>query len=302
MMDLLSTFREGVTELVRTSLPEPQASLLLGMVMGVKSGFPPGFYENLRITGTLHVVVVSGFNITIIISTLARLLIFIPLKLRLFITLTFITAFVLLVGPEPPVVRAALMGSIALIGTVLGRQRDALRVLLLATVVMLIFERSWATSLSFQLSFLATLGLIVIFPTLDRVVPWRGATLREDLLTTSSAQIAVWPLIAWHFGQVSIISLIVNTLVLWSVPIITYLGLVTVTVGIAINSIAVVILTFPRLFLDYFIWIVNLFSSMNVGYFEISSFSWIALLFYFAALGGGLWFLSQTSHKKRATA
>lgn len=295
MMDFLAFFdhlREAITEAVRSSLPEPHASLLLGIILGVKSGFPRDFYEALRMTGTLHVVVVSGFNITVIINTLAQLLVFIPLRLRFFITLLLITAFVLLVGVNPPVVRAAIMGSIALLGTVLGRPNDALRAFLLAVILMLIFQPSWVGELSFQLSFLATLGLIVVFPLLDKALPGKGF-LRSDLLTTLAAQITVWPLLAFKFGTISLISPVVNTLVLWTVPIITYTGLVTSTIGLLIRDVSHLILIPVRLFLEYFIGIVNWFASLRIGYFEVSPFSMAALVFYFLVLGGGLWFLYQ---------
>lgn len=291
--------RETLVTTVRESLPDPQAPLLLGTILGVKSGFPPDFYEALRVTGTLHVVVVSGYNISVVINTLARILGFVPLKIRFALTLGFVAFFVFLVGLEAPVVRAAIMGMIALLGTVLGRQGDALRALLVSGAFMLILSPDWATELSFQLSFLATLGLILIFPLFDGLFPGRGMLLREDLLTTLSAQMMVWPLIAYHFGQVSLLSPLVNSLVLWTIPIITYLGLVTVTIGSIINNISVLIMIPLRPFLDFFIWIVNLFSSWKVGYFEVSAFSLSGLILYFAILGGGIWFMYQTLAKKR---
>jgi len=302
LLTLLDNLREAISVLVRESLPEPQASLLLGMILGVSSGFPAEFYESLRVTGTLHVVVVSGFNITVIINTLAGFLSFIPLKLRFFVTLVFITAFVLLVGPNPPVVRAAVMGSIGLLGTVLGRQRDALRTLLIASLLMLVFRPNWAGELSFQLSFLATLGLIVIQPLFERVIPGKNLPLRGDFITTSAAQVMVWPLIAFHFGQVSLLSPLINALILWTVPLITYLGLVTITIGMFIKGVGVLIFLPIRLFLDFFVGVVEAFSPVRVGYFEISPFSFTALAFYFAVLGGAVWFLSQISTKKQKQA
>ena len=292
MIEFLDGLRESIAASIRSGLPEPQASLLLGIILGIKSGFPPDFYEALRVTGTLHVVVVSGFNISVITNTLAKALIFISLRVRIFVTLAFLTAFVLLVGATPPVVRAALMGSIALIGTVFGRQNDALRALLITVIVMLILQPSWAGELSFQLSFLATLGLILAFPLLDRLVPGRGF-LRSDFLTTISAQILVWPLLAYYFGTVSVLSLLVNALILWTIPIITYIGLVTATAGVVINGASSLILVPARLFLDYFIWIVEAFSRVRIGYFAVSPFSWVALILYFVILGGGLWFIYQ---------
>ena len=298
-MDFLEGLRQSITEFVRSGLPEPHSSLLLGTILGIKSGFPPDFYEALRVTGTLHVVVVSGFNITVIINTLARSLVFVPLKIRFFITLTFLTAFVLLVGANPPVVRAAIMGSIALLGTIFGRQNDALRAFLLTVVVMLVFQPLWAAELSFQLSFLATLGLILVLPLFDQLLPGKGFFLREDLLTTISAQILVWPLLAYHFGTISVFSPVVNALVLWTIPIITYIGLVTTTIGVAISSIPNLILVPTWIFLDYFIWIVERFSTIRVGYLAVSPFSGIALILYFVVLGGGLWFLYQRSNERQ---
>ena len=298
-MEFLDGLRQSITEFVRSGLPEPHASLLLGTILGIKSGFPPDFYEALRVTGTLHVVVVSGFNITVVINTLARSLVFVPPKIRFFITLTFLIAFVFLVGANPPVVRAAIMGSIALLGTIFGRQNDALRAFLLTVVVMLVFRPLWMTELSFQLSFLATLGLILVLPQLDRLIPGKGFLLREDLLTTISAQILVWPLLAYHFRTISVISPVVNALVLWTIPIITYIGLVTATIGLFVSSIATMILLPVRLFLDYFIWVVERFSALRVGYLAVSPFSWIALILYFVVLGGGLWFLYQRSTEKQ---
>ena len=296
MLDLgfLSSLRESIIVLVRESLPEPQASLLLGMILGVKDGFPRDFYEALRVTGTLHVVVVSGFNITIIINTLGRFLAFLSLKLRVLITLVFITAFVLFVGPTAPVIRAALMGSIALFGTILGRQRDALRALLITALAMVAWQPNWLGDLSFQLSFLATLSLIIFQPLLDKVIPGKkNSLLRDDLLTTSAAQLLVWPLIAYHFGQVSVLSPLINALILWMVPILTCMGLVTVTVSLLISGLSLLIMLPNRLFLDFFIGVVAVFSSVKVGYFAVSPFGIGALLFYFVVLGGGGWFIYQ---------
>ncbi len=299
MMPFLDAIRETLVATIKESLPDPQAPLLLGTILGIKSGFSPDFYEALRVTGTLHVVVISGYNISVIINTLARILGFVPLKVRFALTLGFVFLFVLLVGPEAPVVRAAIMGTIALLGTVLGRQGDALRALFASGLIMVALSPEWVTELSFQLSFLATLGLIILFPLFDRVLPGKGMFLREDLVTTMAAQVMVWPLIAYHFGQVSLLSPIVNTLVLWTIPIITYLGLVTATIGSIVNGIPSLIMIPVRPFLDFFVWIVNLFSSWEVGYFEVSAFSLSGLILYFAILGGGIWFLHQTLAKKQ---
>jgi competence protein ComEC len=299
MLEILGSLRELISQAVRQSLPEPQASLLLGMILGVRSGFPSDFYEALRVTGTLHIVVVSGFNITVLINALGRGLSFLALKVRFLIIALAIFLFVFLVGFEAPVVRAAIMGVTALLGTVLGRQKDALRAFLVAGAVMLIFNPEWFSDLNFQLSFLATLGLIVFVPLIDHFVPWSGAPLREDLITTLSAQVLVWPLIAYSFGQFSVLSPLVNALILWTVPISTTLGMVATILAIFVRQVGYLIMLPIDLLLTYFIRVVEWFSSLNFGSFEVSPFSLLALLFYYLILGAGLWFLYQAYLKKR---
>lgn len=299
LMTLLNGLRDTIAEAVRQSLPEPQASLLLGMMLGVKGGFSSNFYEALRVTGVLHVVVVSGYNITVLINALGKGLIFLPLRVRALFIVLGVVLFVSLVGPEAPVIRAAIMGSIALLATVLGRQKDALRAFLIAAMTMLIFNPKWLSDLSFQLSFLATLGLIVLYPMIDRLIPGKGAPLRENLATTLAAQVLVWPLIAYTFGQVSLLSPLVNTLVLWTVPISTILGLVTTTMAIFVRQAGYLLMVPVNLLLSFFIRVVERSAGWRIGFFEISPFSVLALLFYYLVLGGGLWFLSQSFPKKQ---
>lgn len=298
---MLNTIRELITSAVQQSLPEPQASLLLGMLVGVKSQFPPNFYEALRVTGTIHVVVVSGYNITVLANIIARSLPFVPLKVRAAITALVVFIFVSLVGFDPPVVRAAIMGMISLLATVLGRQKEALRVFLITGGMMLIFKPEWAGDLSFQLSFLATLGLIVFTPILDRCIPGRRMILREDLVTTLAAQVLVWPLIAYRFGQVSLLSPLVNALVLWTTPIITSLGLVTVFLASIVRCAGYLIALPVNLFLSYFVWVVEWCASFKVGFYEVFPFTAAALLFYYLVLGGGLWFLYRLYPEKQRT-
>jgi len=299
---MLNEVRELIIVTVQRSLPEPQASLLLGMMIGVKSSIPPDFYEALRVTGTIHVVVVSGYNITVLVSALAKVLGFLSLKIRFFLTTLAIIFYVLLVGGDPPVVRAAIMGVIALLATVLGRQKDALRALFLTAAVMLIIKPRWLGELSFQLSFLATLGLIIFCPILDRFLPGKGMPLRDELVTTLSAQVLVWPLIAYAFAQVSLLSPLVNSVVSWVVPVSTILGLVATILAMSISRINWLIMLPVNLLLTYFVNAVDFFASIRLGFFEVLPFSVLALVFYYLVLGGGLWFLSQLSLRKQKIA
>src|SRR3989344_8130872 len=152
---------EAFTGVVNSLLSEPQASLLNGILFGVKSSIPRSLYNSLIQTGTLHIIALSGMNITILINLTAKLTLFLGRKLSIFVTICLIVAFVWFVGASPTIVRAAIMGSLSLVAIYFGRRYFALLALFLASMVMLTYDFSLIKNLSFQLSFLATLGIIL---------------------------------------------------------------------------------------------------------------------------------------------
>jgi competence protein ComEC len=151
-----------VTFVVNQLLPEPHAGLLNGILFGTKAQLTPELKNALIRTGTLHIVALSGMNITIIANLVASTL------LRLFsrritslLTILIIMGFVWFVGSSPSVIRAALMGCLSLLSTVFGKQKGAFWLLICAAAIMLISNVSYLFNLSFQLSFGATLGIIL---------------------------------------------------------------------------------------------------------------------------------------------
>lgn len=209
---------------VKKVLPSPHKELLLGMTIG-DDGFSnlPTFNDMLRKTGTIHVVVVSGFNISLVYGLLFKIF-GSPYKLR---NLVFagIGALVYagISGFDPPVIRSWIMGSIFTLGKYYGRKIDTLQVLMFSAIIMLLINPLYLISLSFQLSFLATLGLVLFSERISKLMP-NNNVLFQDLTATLSAQTLVVPLLMYRFGTLSLISPIVNMLILWTVPLITVLG------------------------------------------------------------------------------
>ena len=150
-------------------LPEPQASLLLGVVFGVKKQMPENFWQNLRKTGTLHLVVASGQNVVIISGFLMNSLVFfLKRRMAILITLLTLVAYVFLVGAEPPAIRAGLMAGMILLGQFLGREGDQGKFLLLTAMIIILISPLMLFDIGFQLSFAATAGLIWIYPILRK--------------------------------------------------------------------------------------------------------------------------------------
>ena len=252
---------------------------------------PPDFYAALVTTGTLHVVALSGTNITILVRLIEKLTWFWGQRVAGIVTIASIIGFVLFVGFDPPIVRAAIMGGIATIGDFLGKRQYGIISLLFAGGVMLLIWPDWLYTLSFQLSFLATLGIIVFDqrqvrkPTnpssqkfshqrsrsflgllkrsIAEVWVWIKRMFVENLRTTLAAQIFITPILVYNFGRLSLIAPLINAVVLWSVEIVTILGIVLVLGGLLFDIIGKIIAMVTWVFLEYFVIVVRLGGKIN---------------------------------------
>lgn len=223
----LERIRNKAIQRARKYFPSPASELLLGMTIGVDHFKKlPQFKEMLLKTGTIHVVVVSGYNISLVYSLMAALLGSFYNRTKLLIGFSVALFYALLSGFDPPVIRSWIMGSIAYLGKYYGRSFPTLRVLIVSGLLMILWQPLFSFSLSFQLSFCATLSLILFSDTISKLAITSKIPefFREDFTATVAAQILVWPLISIYFGRVSIISILVNTLVLWTVPVSTVFG------------------------------------------------------------------------------
>lgn len=152
----------GLSRVINQLLPEPHAGLLAGLLFGTKASLPPEFYNALVSSGTLHIIALSGMNITIMEDLIGSILL--PLvgkRAASGIAIGIIAWFVWFVGASPTILRAAIMGSISLIAVIFGRQYWALLSWTVAVVGMLVVHVSWLFDISFQLSAMATLGIIL---------------------------------------------------------------------------------------------------------------------------------------------
>lgn len=274
--------RKRLINLFGSFLPEPAASLLLGIFLGVKKGLPREFYLNLRKTGVLHVVVASGMNVTMV-AAFALALFNLIFKREKAIVLAFLGVlfYTVLSGFDPPIIRAAIMGTILLLSQFLGRLNWGVLSLLTAGYLMVFLNPNLVSDLGFQLSFLSTAGLLFIKP-LFRLQRGHLLILKDDLVTTFSAQVATLPIILANFGRYQLLSLLVNTLVLWTTPILMGFGGGVAILGLVFPPLGQLLafLSFPFLF--YFEKTVAVFS--HLSFIEISVGRWppfLILGYYF---------------------
>jgi competence protein ComEC len=264
---LLLKVRKRSVENIQSYLPSPHSELLSGLLLGQDSLYlVPRFNDVLRSTGTIHVVVVSGYNISLVFGIVIGI-IGSQYRLRNLMIAEIVTLiYALIAGFEPPVIRAWIMGSIAAWGKYYGRSLESLRLLFFSAIVMIIADPEYIISLSFQLSFLATLSLIryssAISAFLKNNLKFNNF-LVDDFSTTIAAQILVWPLISYRFGQVSVLSPLVNGLILWTVPLSTVMGGILLFLTFISPLLSVIFSKVVFVSLDIFILTVNAFSRFH---------------------------------------
>lgn len=216
-------------------LPEPASSLLGGLVVGGKRSLGDLWQERLRRAGLIHLIVLSGYNLTIIGVAIASLLNFFRFRRSWSLALSAlaIITFAVMVGGGASVIRATIMAIIAIVARLTGRVYEAGQALATAIVVMVIINPLILVyDIGFQLSCLATAGLIYGAPPFEswfKFLPARFG-LRATVATTVAAQVAVLPLILYFMGQLPIYALLTNLLV---VPLVPFTMLLAVTISLA---------------------------------------------------------------------
>ena len=278
--------------------PDPEASLLAGILLGVESGIPGPVRESFRETGTTHIIAISGFNITIVAGLITSLLrkAFRPWAAALGAGLG-IGFYTVLVGADPAVVRAALMGGSALLAHQIGRRQHGLNALALASLAMAVQDPLILWKISFQLSLAATLGLVLYAERLQArlegiLVRWMPAEgvkrisgpISEYVLFTLAAQATTLPLLVFHFHQVSLSSVLVNPVILPLQPGVMILGGAALILGgiwLPLGRLAAP-LVYPLIFLT--IRIVELFSRLPGGAVDLPAAGLIFLVTWYGVL------------------
>lgn len=224
------------TSVINFYLPEPHASLLNGIIFGVPLKASPTLYTDLRTVGLLHLVVLSGMNITLLATIVANLTSFLDKKFSLIISILCIIGFILFVGPAAPIIRAGIMGILALMAVAYGKRAVPLYCMLISFVIIAIFWPSWISSISLQLSYGATLGIILFgkgktlsndSSELNKFI----SSVRREFRISLTAQLFTAPIIFIHFRQISFVSPLANVLVAFTVGPLMVFGFATAILG-----------------------------------------------------------------------
>ena len=290
-------FKQKSLENIYRMFPDPESSLMAGILLGVDTGLTNKLQQAFKNTGTAHIIAISGFNISIIAG------IFFAFFSRIFgdrrgtfFAILGIALYTFIVGADASVVRAALMGSLALFARQVGRRQTALNTLLAVAAGMCIWNPLYVWDVGFQLSFFATLGLILYATpfsnfanqVITRYFPAstgeKAAELfSEFVLLTLAAQLTTIPIMAYQFQRISLVSFIANPFVLPPQPAVMILGglaLLVSHISLWLGQLAAWI-AYP--FVIYTIRMVELFDRVPHGTLILGDLSlWFVILFYVA--------------------
>lgn len=266
--NILNGLRERLMKFFQTSMGQRESALMLGIVFGIKEEMPKDFYNNLQTTGLLHVIAASGMNITLLAGFLVG---FFSLFLRrghaLILSIFGILFYALLSGLSPSIVRASVMGILVFSAQIAGRQNSAFLGLFMAGFIMLFKTPALIFDIGFQLSFMATFGLIYLRPVFVRSPKIKKiikkSIVGEDLITTISAQISTLPILIGSFGAYGLTSVVVNALVLWTVPLIMITGGISAIFGLISMPLGQLTGYFALPLLFYFEWVIEIFGSFG---------------------------------------
>lgn len=258
---VLPQIRNKIIIFYKSSLPEPYSSLISGMVLGSKN-MPSQFWNQLRNTGTAHMVVASGTNVALVSGFVLNLLVkFINRKLALFVSIFVVVVYMFFSGLDAPIIRASIMAIFTFIGQLNGRVIDSWRNLILSGLLMLLINPNWITDLGFILSFVATLSLMVFQKPIDNKFKFLPLGVRESLSTSLAAQVGVLPIMYLTFGQFNLLSPLINLLVNWVVSPVMVIGIVAGIVGLIVAQVGSLILLVSLPLVYWFVKVVQFFGN-----------------------------------------
>lgn len=280
--------KNKVLRIIEFCLDKNQAGLLSGMIIGYKDGLDENAFTAFSRAGLTHIMVASGMNVAFIILPLT----FILNKLRfgkrtsnIFIIIILIL-FVFVTGFSASVVRAVIMGIVILIGQLLRRETDIYTSISLAALILLFINPFIIYDIGFQLSFGATISLVLLYPKIKTFVSRKHIPeiISDTLAATLSAQIGVIPITLYYFNSFSTISILSNLLVVPFVQIITIIGFIMVFCGLVNINLATLVGYVNNSLLSFVLFVTEYSSKLPYASIKLPTPDFSLILIYYGTV------------------
>jgi len=273
--------KEKFLDKMNLVIREPESLLMSGLILGEKSSFNESLRQNFVDTGTIHIVALSGYNVTIVAEWIMKIFSSFPKNIGIGAGIFAILLFVLMTGGSSTAVRAGIMASLALFSRVIGRNYDVTRALIITAVIMVLINPFILVfDVSFQLSFIATIAVIFFAPKIERYFLWITPRLglRDIASVTCAAYIFVMPFILYKMGNLSLVALPANVLILPFIPLTMIFGFLTGFAGIIWYTLSIPLGYISHFFLNYELTIISFFSNIPFAALSIPNFPFILTL------------------------
>lgn len=281
---------------LQATLPEPASGLAGGITVGDKRGVGKGYSDMFIQVGLIHIIVLSGYNITIVMNIVGKVLAGMSRAIQIGASLFIVVFIVLMAGAAPSATRAGAMALLPLIARMTGRVYLALRALGVVAFAMVLWNPLLlAFDPGFQLSVLATLGLVLFSPVFSWWLHWvpERFTLREIAASTLGTQTMVLPLLLYQNGILSLVALPANLLALVAVPWAMGLSVIAAVAGILIGSWGTFVALPAYVLLVYIIGVAKFFAALPFAAVSVSAFSAWWMFGAYALLFGSLYLIER---------
>ncbi len=282
---ILFAIKGKFLQAVNLAIPSPESLLMGGLILGEKSAFSQELRQDFVDTGTIHIIALSGYNITIVAEWFMKLFAFLPQSLGIGMGILAILLFVLMTGGSSTAVRAGIMAMLVLIARATGRNYDVARALIIAGVFMILLNPFVLVyDVSFQLSFIATVAVIFFTPRVEKYFLWvpEKFNIRDIISVSAAAYIFVLPFILYKMGNLSLVALPANILVLPLVPFTMLLGFLTSFLGIVWYVFSIPLGYISYLFLHFELSVISFLADFSFASFTIPNFPLIITLLIYA--------------------
>jgi competence protein ComEC len=249
--------------------------LASGLLLGTRGGFDSEIKKEFISTGTIHIIALSGYNITIVAEGVMKILgLVLAQTFSVAIGVVVIFLFIIMAGASSTAIRAGIMASVALFARITGRTYEAGRALVVAALMMIAYDLRVVTDISFQLSFIATFGVLFVAPKIIKLVVFIPASLglRELVATTIGATIAVLPILLYSTGILSIVSLPTNILILPFIPIAMFFIFISGILAFISIPVSIPFAYLSQLILKYILATIHFFAELPFASVTVSTF------------------------------
>lgn len=282
--------KKELRTIVEKNLPQPHASVLEAILLGDQNKIPNDWKNRFNYSGLRHLTAVSGMHVVVLTAICMSLLIGLGFFRRtaFILTLVFITLFVVMTGLQASAVRAGIMGGLLILAQYLGRMASSsISLVLAATVMLLLNPLLLRLDFGFQLSFLATVGIIYLFPIFQhwlRRIP-DTFQIRSILAVTLAAQVFTLPISIYNFGYISLVSPFSNILAVPLSNFILGLGFFSALIAFVFPPVAIIAFLPVWFLMQCLLLIAQFFSGLPFSLYLLKfSFSWLLVSYFVLAL------------------